>query len=230
MSDTDVFLPVAVLFDLDGTLIDGYDAIVASVNHLRAHRGLEPLCAAEVRASVGNGVFRLLEITCPVGDLQDNHAFFMDHHVSAIREGTRALDDVPTVLATLQSRGFRLGVCSNKPVMLTRRILANLGLLEAMDVVLGPESVPRRKPAPDMLLAASERLGLPTARVLYVGDMAIDIEAARAAGVAVWVVSTGSHSKDVLKAAGPDRLMDRFTDLLELPAPRRQRSAKASRS
>jgi phosphoglycolate phosphatase-like HAD superfamily hydrolase len=80
--------------------------------------------------------------------------------------------------------------------------------------VLGPEDVARPKPAPDMLRVALERLGVAPARALYVGDMGVDVETARAAGVPVWVVATGSDTREALAAARPDRLL---TGLAELP-------------
>jgi phosphoglycolate phosphatase-like HAD superfamily hydrolase len=83
------------------------------------------------------------------------------------------------------------------------------------DVVLGPEDVARPKPAPDMLLDALARLGVAGADVLYVGDMTVDVETARAAGVAVWVVPTGSDDIEALRGARPDRLL---RDLHELAA------------
>ena len=76
-----------------------------------------------------------------------------------------------------------------------------------LDVVLGPEDVPRPKPAPDMLRLALARLKLPAEEVLYIGDMVVDIQTARAAGVSVWVVPTGSDEVETLKRAYPDRLL-----------------------
>jgi phosphoglycolate phosphatase-like HAD superfamily hydrolase len=94
-------------------------------------------------------------------------------------------------------------------------LLDFLKLAPLIEVALGPEDVARPKPAPDMLLAALERLGISAAEALYVGDMTVDIETARAAGVAVWAVATGSDEEATLRAARPDRLLHSLSELVE---------------
>src|SRR5205085_10379060 len=119
---------------------------------------------------------------------------------------------VPETLAALKAAGLALAVCSNKPVAFTRSLLAAFGVAGQFDAVLGPEDVPRPKPAPDMLRVGLQRLGVASADALYVGDMTVDIQTARAAGVRVWVVPTGSDDRAALRAARPDRLLDDFAD------------------
>lgn len=206
--------PRAVLFDFDGTLADSYPAIAASVNHVRAAHRLPPLPESEVRRHVGRGPAYLLEHTVPGGDVPADVARYRAHHPSVMRQGTRLFPGVADTLAALQAAGLRLGVCSNKPVAFTRDLLTAFGLASRFDAVLGPEDVPRPKPAPDMLRAGLERLGVAPADALYVGDMTVDIQTARAAGVRVWVVPTGSDDRATLRAARPDRLLDGFTDLV----------------
>jgi phosphoglycolate phosphatase len=207
-----------VLFDLDGTLIDSYPAIAASVNHVRAGHGLPPLAEAEVRRHVGRGPAYLLAHTVGIGDNDTNVAAYRAHHPSVFHQGTRLLPGVAEALAALHRRGLLLGVCSNKPVAFTRELVAFLGIGDYLALLLGPEDVARPKPAPDMLLAALKRLGVSAGDVLYVGDMVVDIDTARAAGVAVWVVATGSEEVEALDRARPDRRLDRFADLPALLA------------
>jgi phosphoglycolate phosphatase len=203
----------AVLFDFDGTLADSYPAIAASVNHVRAAYGLAPLGVDEVRRHVGRGPVYLLKHTVPAGDVDRDLARYRAHHPSVLRGGTRLLPGAAAAVAALKRGGLRLAVCSNKPVAFTRALLAYLELSASMDVVLGPEDVPRPKPAPDMLTAALARLGVAAAEALYVGDMAVDIETARAAGVRVWVVPTGSDAVEALRGARPDRLLRGLDEL-----------------
>jgi 2-phosphoglycolate phosphatase len=205
----------AVLFDFDGTLGDSYPAITASVNHVRARHGLPPLPEGEVRRHVGRGPAYLLQHTVPRGDVKANVAAYREHHPSVLHSGTRLLPGAADALRALHERGLKLGVCSNKPVAFTRELLSYLGVAPYLDVVLGPEDVARPKPAPDMLLAALPRLGVTAGEALYVGDMTVDVETARAAGVRVWVVPTGSDSPDAIARARPDRTL---RDLDELPA------------
>jgi len=205
----------AVFFDFDGTLADSYPAITASVNHVRSLYSLPPLDLDEVKRWVGRGAAVLLARTVPAGDVEANAAAYRAHHPSVLHSGTRLLAGAAELLHMLHERGIRLGVCSNKPVAFTRDLLTHLKLAPLFSVVLGPEDVPRPKPAPDMLLEALKRAGVAAAEALYVGDMTVDVETARAAGVNVWVVATGSDERDALVRARPDRL---FADLREMAA------------
>jgi phosphoglycolate phosphatase len=204
----------AVLFDFDGTLADSYPAITASVNHVRAAHGLPPLEEAEVRRHVGRGPYYLLEHTVPGADLENDLARYRAHHPSVMVSRTRLLPGAAEAVAALKQLGLRIGVCSNKPVAFTRSLLDSLNLAPYLDEVLGPEDVARPKPAPDMLREALTRLGITADEALYVGDMTVDIETARQAGVRVWIVPTGSDELATLVRAGPDRLL---RDLHDLP-------------
>jgi 2-phosphoglycolate phosphatase len=203
----------AVLFDLDGTLIDSFLAIAASVNLVRSLHRLPPLSVEEVTRHVGRGAALLLRDTVGVGDPKANAEAYRVHHPSVIQSGTRWLPGALEMLQTLHGQGIKLGVCSNKPIAFTRLILAGTAFAPLFDVVLGPEDAGRHKPAPDILLCAMARLGVTPEETLYIGDMTVDIETARAAGVRVWVVSTGSDTVAALDAARPDR---RLRDLHEL--------------
>jgi 2-phosphoglycolate phosphatase len=203
----------AVLFDCDGTLVDSYAAITASVNHVRAAHGLSPLGEAEVRRHVGRGPTYLLEHTVPGCDPEADYARYRVHHPSVLRSGSRLLPGAAEALAALKQNGRLTGVCSNKPRAFTVELLAFLGIASAVDVVFGPEDVRQPKPAPDMLLAAMHQLGVTRAQTLYVGDMTVDINTARAAGVQVWVVPTGSDERATLLQAHPDHLLDSLNAL-----------------
>jgi 2-phosphoglycolate phosphatase len=211
----------AVLFDFDGTLADSYPAITASVNYVRARHGLPPLTEPEVRRHVGRGAGYLLQHTVPAGTREANAAAYRAHHPSVLRSGTRLLPGAAETLRALDERGLLLGVCSNKPVDFTRELVAYLGVASYLDVVLGPEDVPRPKPAPDMLRAALSRLNVAAEETLYIGDMSVDIQTARAAGVSVWVVPTGSDEVETLRQAHPDRLLRDLGELPDLLAARR---------
>jgi len=207
----------AVLFDFDGTLADSYPAITASVNHVRAAHGLSPLAEAEVRKLVGRGPHYLLEHTVPGStDLNADLARYRSHHPSVMLQGTRLLPGAAEAVRAVKEMGLLTGICSNKPRVFTEKILDHLHLTQWIDVVLGPEDVPRPKPAPDMLRAALERLRVSPQTALYVGDMTVDIETARQTGVAVWVVPTGSDERATLEAARPDRILDGLMGLATL--------------
>jgi len=209
-------VPKAILFDFDGTLADSYPAIAASVNHVRAAHGLPPLSVEEVKRHVGRALPYLLEQTVPGTNLEADTALYRAHHPSVLVQGTQLLPQVADTLAGLHARNTPLAVCSNKPVQFTRTLVQQLGISQYLIVVLGPEDAARPKPAPDMLLVALKRLNVEPKDALYVGDMTVDIQTARAAGVGVWVIATGSDSLEALEAAKPDRILSRFSDLLLL--------------
>lgn len=203
----------AVCFDFDGTLADSYPGITASVNHVRAYHGLAPLPEAEVRRHVGRGPAHLLTHTVPGADPEADVARYRAHHPSVMRGGTHLMPGAAEALSALKTAGLLLAVCSNKPRIFTQELLDYLGLGSVFAAVLGPEDVPHPKPAPDMLLAALRRLGVTPGEALYVGDMVVDVETARQAGVAVWIVPTGSDERGALAAAQPDHLLNDLSDV-----------------
>ena len=214
MSDT-IRNYAAVLFDFDGTLIDSYPAIAASVNHVRARHGLGALPVAEVKRHVGHGAEYLLTHTVPAGILLENLEDYKAHHPSVVNALTTLLPGAAELLRLLDRAGKKIALCSNKPRKFSVAILEHFELYPYFDAVLGPENVPLPKPAPDMVRVALERLDVDCEKALYVGDMTVDIQTARAAGTHVWVVPTGSEERAALECAEPDRLLD---DLRELVA------------
>jgi phosphoglycolate phosphatase len=130
---------------------------------------------------------------------------------------TKLMPGVSDAVATLARRGYRLAVCSNKRVEFTRNLVDELGLSPAIAEVLGPEDVGgRAKPDPAMLLEALRRLGDSPAEAVYVGDMAVDVLAARAAGVPVWLVLGGAAGQESAEDSSPDRVFGSFAELPKL--------------
>jgi phosphoglycolate phosphatase len=206
----------AVLFDFDGTLADSFEAIAASVNHVRGVHGLAPLPEPEVRRHVGLGADHLLLSTVPGCNVATALSCYRAHHPSVMQTHTRLLPGANAVIQALSRAGVRLGVCSNKPAIFTLALLKHLHLLPPIEVVLGPEDVPFPKPHPVMLLHALHQLDCPLDRALYIGDMRVDIQAARAAGVQVWVVPTGTESEVVLRGSEPDRVLESLHEVLSV--------------
>jgi 2-phosphoglycolate phosphatase len=206
----------AIVFDFDGTLVDSYAAIAASVNHVRANHNLPPLSELEVRCHVGRGPTQLLERLVPGAQIVTDLAAYKAHHPSVLHSGTHLLPGVAETLVALLRDGYQLAVCSNKLRAFTIDLLEYLKLADLFCVVIGPEDAPRLKPAPDMLLAALTQLRVRESEALYVGDMVVDIETARAAGVTIWSIATGSDTPQALCEAKPDRLLTDFQQLIGL--------------
>jgi phosphoglycolate phosphatase len=216
----------AALFDFDGTLADSFAAITASTNHARAAYGLPPLPESEVRKFVGYGLDRLVADLVPGAPTADAVARYREHHRGVMLTHTRLMPGVAEVIPELARRGLRLGVCSNKRVEFTRALVGALGLGEHFGCVLGPDDVGgRAKPDPAMLLEGLRQLEVSANEAVYVGDMVVDVQTAKAAGVPVWLVSAAESTDGtggpapVVGAAGADRVLGSFAELLNLLPP-----------
>jgi phosphoglycolate phosphatase len=207
----------ALLFDFDGTLADSFEAITASTNHFRRSYGLPPLPESTVRQYVGFGMTNLLEHLVPGADTAEAAARYREHHPKVMLTGTHLRTGVAETIPALHQRGYRMAVCSNKLAQYTRELVAAFKLEPYFVAVLGPEDVGgRAKPDPAMLLEGLGRLEVSTAEAVYVGDMAIDVHSARAAGVPVWIFPGGAAGHESVTESGPDRVLKGFTELLEL--------------
>jgi phosphoglycolate phosphatase len=203
----------AALFDYDGTLADSFVAITASTNHVREHYGLSALPEATVRGYVGHGLAQLLHSLVPNAPTAEAIALYRAHHQTVMISETKLMPGVAETVPELARRGLRLGVCSNKRVEFTRQLVAAFGLSPYFACVLGPDDVQNRaKPDPAMLLEGLRLLGVSPAEAVYVGDMDVDVQTGRAAGVPVWLVAGGAAAVP----AGADRVLTGFVELLKL--------------
>ena len=208
----------AALFDFDGTLADSFAAIASSTNHVRVSYGLPPMPEADVRKYIGYGLDLLMADLVPGAPVEEAVARYRTHHATVMVAETRLMPGVAEVIPELAARGLCLGVCSNKRVEFTRELVRALGLNEYFSCVLGPDDVGQRaKPDPAMLLEGLTRLRIPANAAVYVGDMIVDVQTARAAGVPVWLVSTdGPGGATPVDDMGADRVLGSFTEILEL--------------
>ena len=181
--------PRILIFDLDGTLVDSAPDLAAAVNGLLGELKAPALTEAAVRSMIGDGVALLVRrALVAAGVATDDAAFspalerFRTLYDSRLTERTRPYAQVPETLARLAEVGHRLGVCTNKPLAPTRRILEKLGLAPFFGAVIGGDSLPQRKPAPEPLLAAIATLGNERPAAM-IGDSANDMLCARAAAV-----------------------------------------------
>jgi phosphoglycolate phosphatase len=201
----------AILFDLDGTLIDSEADIAASVNHVRARLGLGEASLEEVRAAIGDGVRALLERMAP-GSGGETVAAYVEHQESHCLDRTQLYAGVREGLERLGGK-VTMGVVSNKPTALCVQILRGLGVIPHFKVVIGGDTPAGRKPAPGPLLRALESLGSTPWDTLTVGDSPADLEAGRAAGTATAAVTWGYRPAALLASLRPDFTFARFDDL-----------------
>jgi len=177
----------AVLFDLDGTLLDTAPDFLAVVNLLRAEHGREPLPFAEVRRTVSHGARALVRLAFGIGE-DDARFEPLRQRLLALYEQHLLVETTPfpgirELLRELAQRGVRWGVVTNKPSYLAEPLLARAALDPPADVLVCPDHVRRTKPDPEPLLLACERLGCRAAEAVYIGDHLRDIEAGRSAGM-----------------------------------------------
>ena len=218
-------LPSAVVFDLDGTLIDSVGDIADVLNACLIEHGIAPFEEPVVTTMIGGGARVLVERALTrLGRSHEtalldrmHHDFEQRYHAlgagrSVVFPGGREL------LASFKSQGIGLAICTNKPEPITLRALADLGLSELFGAVVGETPALPRKPHPAMLLAAVERLGAKPAQAVMVGDSSADVGAARAAGIPVVAVSFG-YTTVPARELGADTVID---SLVELPGVLRQ--------
>lgn len=176
----------AVLFDLDGTLADTAPDLVAAVNRLRVEEGRTPLPDAALRPLVSKGGRALLARAFADLDADAREPLlprFLAAYAEALAVHTRPFAGIDALLAAIEARGWPWGIVTNKPEALARGVVGGLGWSMRSSVLVGGDTLPVRKPAPEPLWLAAERLGIAPAHCLYVGDDARDIDAAQAAGM-----------------------------------------------
>lgn len=220
--------PGAVVFDLDGTLIDSAGDIADALNTALRQSGLEPFSDAEVRLMVGGGARVLVERVLNVRELSGDaalaqrlYANFMEVYQTASVARTTVYDNGRELLGELRRQGIKLAICTNKPAGITEDVLAKLDLRGSFEVVVGGTDSLPKKPHPAMLLAALSALGVDPDHAVMIGDSAADVGAARAANVPVVVVSHG-YSPTPANELGADLVIGSLADV---PAALRQLKA-----
>lgn len=205
----------AVLFDLDGTLVDSYNALAEAVNYARRQQGLEELSAVRIRDFVGDGLERLLQRAFNVSTVPRSvQDAFESRYDEICCEESKVLADVEATLEELHKLGVAMAVCTNKPTSFSRKILSFLNLANYFRDIVGPDVAGARKPDAQHVLRTLESTRCEPSQALFVGDMPIDVHAARASGIDVAVVPTGSSSEEQLRASRPDHYLERFADLI----------------
>lgn len=207
----------AVLFDLDGTLVDSYAALAEAVNFARREHGYVELTEEAIREFVGEGLDRLLQRAFTTEEIPASvrRAFEERYDQICCRE-SRILEDVEDTLRQLSELGVMMAVCTNKPTSFSRKILEFLELSGHFRAIVGPDLAGARKPDAQHVLRTLQEAGCSVRGALFVGDMPIDVQAARNAGIDVAVVASGSSSHAQLVKARPDHMLARFSDLVSV--------------
>ena len=186
--------PKAVLFDLDGTLLDSAPDMLAALNLMRAQRGDAPMPLSQLRPHVSRGGQAMLTAAFPQVPAEERSGWlqeFLDHYQNELGRHSGPFDGIEAMLAELEAAGSVWGIVTNKPEYLAQLLMPLLGWQSRCAVLIGGDTLPKRKPDPLQLIVAAERIGVDPADCVYVGDDERDIIAARAAGMASVVALWG---------------------------------------
>jgi phosphoglycolate phosphatase len=209
----------AIAFDLDGTLLDTVHDLAAAVNALLAERGLAPLPEEAIRTMIGKGMANLVRRalaratgtapeTLATADLDAALARYQQHYAARLGHATQPFPGMIEGLERLAAMGFALAVVTNKATRFVRPHLERAGIARFFPVVVGGDDLPAKKPDPAPLLHVAERLGVPPARLLMVGDSANDAQAARAAGCPVLLLPYGYNEGRPVQGVDADGIVE----------------------
>ena len=212
--------PEAVVFDLDGTLIDSVGDIADALNVAMQLSGMAMFSDAEVGAMIGGGARVLVgRVLAARGITEDAtlaerlHRDFIAVYQSASVARTTVFDHARELIDEFGAKGIKLAICTNKPASITEDVLAKLDLRRQFQAVVGATDALPKKPDPAMLVAALDMVGVAADRAVMVGDSIADLGAARAAGVPVVLLSHG-YTRVPVHELGADAVIDTLADVI----------------
>ncbi len=199
----------AVIFDLDGTILDTLTDLTDSVNYALSLEGFPPRTASEVRSFLGNGMKRLLTLSVPEGTDEETFgrifSAFAAHYKVHCLDNTFPYEGIPELLRQLRESGLKTAVVSNKGDFAVQEII-DARFPGLFDYVVGERPGISRKPAPDTVFACLKAFGLSPAEAVYIGDSEVDAETGRNAGMPVILVDWGFRDRADLEKTGVSRI------------------------
>lgn len=217
----------AVIFDMDGTLLDTLDDLADSVNEMLAGHGYRQRTLDEVRGFVGNGASFLIEKCVPNG--KDNPALeeclleFKEQYEKNMQNKTAPYAGIPELLSELADLGVKMAVVSNKGDGAVKHMSEQF-FGEHIRVAVGENEKLCKKPAPDSIYVALKQMDAVLGRTLYVGDSEVDVQTARNAGLLCVGVSWGFRDRELLQHEGADWVIDRPEELIDILANKKRHS------
>lgn len=197
----------AALFDMDGTTLDSLEDMYLSVNYTLRAFGFPERSREEVRAFVGNGAARLIALSVPEGigekTTAEALAFYKAYYDIHCLDHTAPYAGIREALRLLGERGIQTAIVTNKPDSAAQELNARF-FAGLTGLALGEKSGVKRKPSPDMVLLAAEKLGVSPEECVYIGDSEVDVETARSAGMDCISVTWGFRTTEELRSAGAE--------------------------
>lgn len=215
-------LPRAVIFDLDGTLVDTAPDLVGALNDLLAALDLPSISIEQGRAASGRGGRSLIRVGHELAGIKLTepevdalYPRYLDHYAARYAVESKPYPGATALLDHLEAEGWRLGICTNKPARFAEGLMRALGLRERFGALLGADSLPVRKPDPRHLVETLERLGVEPDRGILLGDTETDLKTARAAGIPVALASFG-YAPLPAAAYAPDAVFHHYDEAPEM--------------
>lgn len=205
-----------VIFDLDGTLVDAYQAITKSFNHTMRRLGYPVRDGSFIRRAVGWGDRKLLEPYVKPADLKKALEIYRDYHKAALIKWSRLLPGVRKTLSYLEEKGYKLAVASNRPTRFCRILLKHLKLSGFFGCVLCADKLKHAKPHPEILRRLMSEFNVSAQETCFVGDMVIDAMTARSSGVKSVIVTGGSSKEAEIRPEKPFRIIRKFKSLQKI--------------
>src|SRR5262245_61974508 len=211
----------AVLFDLDGTLIDSAPDLAGAGNEVRARRGMPPLPLERFRPMTGAGARGMLSVALGIGPGEADYETLREEYLAAyearMTRDTHVFESLWPGLDALDQAGVPWGIVTNKASRFALPVVAAMGLSERAGVVVCGDTTARAKPYPDPLLEAARRIGRPAERCVYIGDDLRDVQAGQAAAMATVAVGWGYLGDGAgIGEWGADHVIERPAELLQL--------------
>lgn len=212
-------MPEALIFDLDGTILDTLGDLSNSVNFALTKNGLPLRSQEEVRSFVGNGIRLLVERSVPenTSDEVVENCFkdFKAHYKDNSAVLTKAYDGIEELLEQVRDKGIKTAVVSNKADFAVQTLVEKY-FKELFHYSAGEKEGIRRKPYPDSVISAMEHLGVRKENCIYIGDSDVDIETARNSGLRCICVTWGFRNEDFLRSFSPDFIVSSPEEILDI--------------
>lgn len=211
--------PAAVLFDLDGTLLDTAPDMGRALNQLRQENGLAALSPAAIRPYVSHGSLGLIKLGFSISEAEVEFVplrqRFLEIYHHMLSWETRLFGGMATVLNALEQNGIAWGVVTNKPGWLTEPLLQALDLFQRAACVVSGDTLATRKPDPAPIQYACQLIQQSPSDCVYIGDAQRDMQAAQASGMPAWLAAYGYlHPDDPITTWGVDIMLQHPLDVL----------------
>jgi phosphoglycolate phosphatase len=202
-----------VIFDLDGTLLDAYEAIIESFNYTMREVNAPRRDNLTIRRAVGWGDENLLRPFVPKKDLKKALRIYRSHHKNSLIKHAHLFPGAENLLKKLKTNGIRLAVASNRPTKFSHILIRHLKIGRYFDYVLCADKLKQGKPHPEIINAIRKKFNAKTKETIYVGDMVIDVQAGRRARVFTVAVTTGSSTPKELRIEKASLVIGRIAQL-----------------